>query len=80
MSDQKLKFMAAVNFDRPTLLMSVAKLYDEREALQSRLDAFKILPIKWTNSFVRPRQKPTPESVAWDTCITDVMAALKEQS
>ena len=39
MSDQKLKFMAAVNFDRATLLMSVSKLYDERKALQARLDA-----------------------------------------
>ena len=52
-----------------------SNLITENAKLQTKLERFKVLPLQWTNSFCRPRQ-PTPESLAWDRCIADVMLAL----
>ena len=51
---------------------TIAKLTE----LEQQLDRIKGLTMKWTNSYHRPID-PSPESIAWDTCIADVLNALK---
>ena len=48
------------------------QLQEENAKLEEQLDRIKGLTMKWTNSYHRPID-PSPESIAWDTCIADVL-------